>query len=98
MRFLFASFGVNERYGDVTPTRLISIAQPAFLSCTKVVGDRPKEAVMGGHPFQEIPCTVCNRPLDLRADLGADENGKAVHEDCYFHRIILMPKPTLSGR
>ena len=42
---------------------------------------------MGGHPFPEIPCTICARPVDLAVDLYADENGKAVHEDCYFQRV-----------
>jgi hypothetical protein len=37
---------------------------------------------MGGHPFSEIPCAICSEPLDLRVDLSADENGKAVHEEC----------------
>ena len=43
---------------------------------------------MGGHPFPEIPCIICSKPLDLRVDLSADENGKAVHERCYVTRII----------
>ena len=38
---------------------------------------------MGGHPFQAIPCNICSKPVDLSVDLYADENGKAVHEDCY---------------
>jgi hypothetical protein len=42
---------------------------------------------MGGHPFQEIPCVLCNKPVDLSADLHADENGKAVHEECYVENI-----------
>ena len=42
---------------------------------------------MGGHPVPEIPCKICNKPVDLRVDLSADENGKAVHENCYVHRI-----------
>jgi hypothetical protein len=42
---------------------------------------------MGGHPLPEIPCTICTKPLDLTVDLYADENGKAVHENCYVQRI-----------
>jgi hypothetical protein len=42
---------------------------------------------MGGHPFPEIPCTICAKPVDLQTDLAADENGKAVHEHCYLKRI-----------
>jgi hypothetical protein len=42
---------------------------------------------MGGHPFPEIPCTVCTKPVDLAVDLYADEHGHAVHEDCYVSSI-----------
>ncbi len=42
---------------------------------------------MEGHPSQEISCTLCSKPVDLRVDLYADENGKAVHEDCYVKHI-----------
>jgi hypothetical protein len=42
---------------------------------------------MGGHPFEGIPCTICAKPVDLQTDLTADENGKAVHEDCYVKQI-----------
>ena len=43
---------------------------------------------MGGCSFPEIACTICNRPLDLKVDLSTDENGSAVHEDCFFKRSI----------
>jgi hypothetical protein len=43
---------------------------------------------MGGHPFQEIPCKICAEPVVLTVDLSADENGKAVHEDCYVRHIV----------
>jgi hypothetical protein len=43
---------------------------------------------MGGHPFPEIACVVCNKLVDLQTDLTADENGKAVHEECYLKQII----------
>jgi hypothetical protein len=42
---------------------------------------------MGGHSFPEIPCTICAMPVDLTVDLSADENGKAVHEDCYVKHV-----------
>jgi hypothetical protein len=41
---------------------------------------------MGGHPFPDIPCKLC-KPVDLSVDLSADENGKAVHEECYVKHI-----------
>ncbi|MFZ0293213.1 MAG: hypothetical protein WAL52_06375 [Candidatus Sulfotelmatobacter sp.] len=43
---------------------------------------------MGGHTFPEIPCALCSKAVDLSADLTADENGKAVHEDCYVKHIM----------
>jgi hypothetical protein len=44
---------------------------------------------MGGHPFPEIPCTICAKLVDLTVDLHADENGMAVHEACYVTRILV---------
>ena len=46
-----------------------------------------KEALMKSRPFPEIPCVICSKPVDLSADLSADENGKAVHTECYVNRI-----------
>jgi hypothetical protein len=43
---------------------------------------------MGGHPFPDIPCKLCSKSLDLSVDLSADENGKAVHEECYVKHIM----------
>jgi hypothetical protein len=42
---------------------------------------------MGGHPFPEINCIVCNHPITLETDLNADENGKPVHEECYVNNL-----------
>ena len=42
---------------------------------------------MGGHPFPDRPCKLCSKPVDLSADLSADENGKAVNEECYVKHI-----------
>jgi hypothetical protein len=44
---------------------------------------------MGGHPFPEIACTVCGKPIDLTVDLYADEYGQAVHEQCYLTRMLV---------
>ena len=49
--------------------------------------DRPKKASMGGYPFPDFSCAICTRPVDLRTDLSADENGKTVHEGCYVERM-----------
>lgn len=52
-----------------------------------LLGDLPEGGFMGGHLVPEISCKLCNMPVDLSVDLSADENGKAVHEDCYAQHI-----------
>jgi hypothetical protein len=42
---------------------------------------------MGSRPSPEITCILCSKPVDLRTDLCADENGKAMHEDCYVTHV-----------
>jgi hypothetical protein len=42
---------------------------------------------MGGHPVLEIPCKICDKPVDLTVDLCADETGKAIHANCYVQRM-----------
>lgn len=32
-------------------------------------------------------CIPCSKPVNLQSDLSADENGKAIHEECYIERI-----------
>jgi hypothetical protein len=50
---------------------------------------------MGGHPFSVFHCVICIDPVDLTVDLSADENGQAVHEECYVKRIT-APRRELS--
>jgi hypothetical protein len=45
-------------------------------------------------PFPEVPCVLCHGPVDLQNDLCADENGQAVHAECYFSHI----SPRLNSR
>jgi hypothetical protein len=49
---------------------------------------------MGGHTFPEIPCILCNQTVNLSTDLTADENGKAVHAECYLKHITSSPRDT----
>jgi hypothetical protein len=37
---------------------------------------------------QSIFCRICGEPVSLKADTVADEDGKAVHEECYVKRKI----------
>jgi hypothetical protein len=41
---------------------------------------------------QRILCRICGEPLSLTSDIVTDEDGKAVHEDCYVKR---MTAPTV---
>jgi hypothetical protein len=50
---------------------------------------------MGGRPFPAVSCIICSKPLDLRTDLSADENGKALHTECYVNHICGRPDNTL---
>ena len=42
---------------------------------------------MAGTGDLQVFCRICNKPLKLRTDTAADEDGKAVHETCYTKRI-----------
>jgi hypothetical protein len=33
-------------------------------------------------------CVICSKVLDLTIDLNTDDNGKAIHEQCYVNRLI----------
>ena len=65
---------------------MVSIAQTA-LPAWIYAGVDVKEALMKSRPSPEIPCVICSKPVDLSADLSADENGKAVHTECYVKQI-----------
>jgi predicted nucleic acid-binding Zn ribbon protein len=39
-------------------------------------------------------CTICGKALHFEGDTCADENGQAVHKDCYATKLIAgTPKP-----
>ncbi len=48
---------------------------------------------MDTRPFPEISCTLCSQPVDLRLDLCTDENGSAVHEECYVKHVTQENSP-----
>jgi hypothetical protein len=52
---------------------------------------------MDGRTFPEVSCVLCGRPVDLQTDLTADENGKAIHEDCYVRHITSNGGHSKSG-
>ncbi len=39
------------------------------------------------HKF-DLTCPLCNQPVSLETDTCADENGKAVHQNCYAQHVI----------
>ena len=42
-------------------------------------------------PFPEISCMLCSRPVNLQTDLCTDDNGQAVHENCYVNSLLAAP-------
>lgn len=46
-----------------------------------------KEAILRPALSEEIHCKICSKPVDLALDLSADENGQAVHTDCYARHL-----------
>jgi hypothetical protein len=36
-----------------------------------------------------IRCHICNLPVDLTADIAADEEGQTVHERCYVKQLTV---------
>ena len=35
-------------------------------------------------------CRICNKPLQLETDTHTDEDGKAVHEECYVKHVTTV--------
>jgi hypothetical protein len=52
---------------------------------------------MAADPYPEISCKICSKPVDLRVDLYADENGRAVHKKCYINRWISAPENRIAS-
>jgi hypothetical protein len=83
-----------KRYAAASGTRSILLSLAPLLSSTLILATR-QEALMESSPFPEIPCVLCSKAVDLRTDLCADENGKAVHSDCYFTHVTSNHGPKL---
>jgi hypothetical protein len=47
----------------------------------------PRERLMQ-KPQQEIRCSICDKRVTLQEGRCLDENGKAVHTNCYGKRIL----------
>ena len=65
--------------------KLVRIDQSAFRLWTTLILHH-QGGLMDRRSFQ-ISCILCGLPLNLQTDLSADENGKAVHEQCYVNKI-----------
>jgi hypothetical protein len=52
---------------------------------------------MDSRSFPEMCCVLCGRRVDLRTDLCADENGKAIHEDGYVKHLTSNGYHSKSG-
>ncbi|MGA7295631.1 MAG: hypothetical protein WBW53_21680 [Terriglobales bacterium] len=42
---------------------------------------------MASLPRLEVLCAICNQPVTFHADTCTDENGYAVHVECYVKRV-----------
>jgi hypothetical protein len=40
------------------------------------------------NPQPELCCSLCHKRVTLREDTCIDENGKAVHTDCFANQIL----------
>ena len=63
-----------------------SASHPDLRLCCILAVLRNEEAFVGS-PLTEMRCVLCGKPVDLGCDLVADEDGQAVHEECYIKRI-----------
>ena len=82
----FGSLTEGSCSAGQTPN-LICIDQSAFRLWPTLLVTLERRALMGSRPFPETSCALCSKPVDLLIDLSADENGKAVHEECYVRRL-----------
>jgi hypothetical protein len=61
------------------------------------MGDDSMKKVPQGASKSGLPrCSVCNEPVELRI-AKTDEDGKAIHEECYVLRMQMKGRPLLSG-
>jgi len=42
------------------------------------------------HKKEIFTCRICNKPLQLETDIRTDEDGKAVHEECYVKHVTTV--------
>jgi hypothetical protein len=44
------------------------------------------------HKKEMFTCRICSKPLHLETDTRTDEEGKAVHEECYVRHVTTQPR------
>jgi len=44
------------------------------------------------HKKEIFTCRICSEPLQLETDIRTDEDGKAVHEECYVKRLTAQAR------
>ena len=81
---------------DVTP-RLILFAQFALEFQANLVVTVPRRHVMGTRPPQRFAVYFAISLWILPIEFCADENGKAIHRDCYMKHLA-YEKPQTEGR
>jgi hypothetical protein len=46
-----------------------------------------KKEEVGMNSETRILCRICNQPVRLTSDIAVDEDGQAVHENCYVQKL-----------
>ena len=41
---------------------------------------------------ESFTCRICSKPLQLKTDTRTDEDGKAVHEECYVQHVTAQAR------
>jgi hypothetical protein len=44
------------------------------------------------HKKEIFTCRICSKPLQLETDTRTDEDGKAVHEECYVQHVTTQAR------
>ena len=76
---------------------MINTAQSLTRRKARLLLALPERRLWIAGPFRRCAAFFSGRRVDLRTDLYADENGKAIHEDGYVKHIISNGYHSKSG-
>jgi hypothetical protein len=72
------------RYRTANASELVLVLRH---SVSLLLGEEQGGCLVERSRQPRIDCPICNQPIDLQTDTCTDENGKAVHQDCYMKRL-----------